>query len=141
MNYVIDTSVAAKLFIKEDHSDKAKEIFEEHVSGYLKLLAPKLLTYELGNVFLKHPQIDHGKAYIFIKKFMELKVNLIDVFSDDDLLKNICYLSKSKNITFYDAAFIAIAEKYETKLITADDHLYKKAPEISIIIKIWKKYE
>ncbi|MBS7638126.1 type II toxin-antitoxin system VapC family toxin [Candidatus Bathyarchaeota archaeon] len=139
MSYVIDTSVAAKLFIKEDYSERAREIFEGHVSGYLKLLAPKLLIYELGNVFWKHPQIDHERAYLFIKKFMDLKINLINVFSDDDLLRKICYLSESKNITFYDATFIAIAEKYETKLITADDYLYKKVPEISIHVKTWKK--
>lgn len=56
------------------------------------MLVPKLLIYELENVYWKHPY------------------------------------------TFYDAALIAISEKYKTKLITADDRLYKKVPKISILI-------
>lgn len=65
------------------------------------------------------------KRHTSHKEIHDLKINLINVFSDDDLLRKICYLSEIKNIIFYDATFIAIAEKYETKLITADDYLYE----------------
>lgn len=56
MSYVIDASVAAKLFIKEDHSEEALKILDAHIRGYLRLSAPTLSVYELGNIFWK-PQI------------------------------------------------------------------------------------
>ena len=111
MSYVIDASVAAKLFIIEDYSDKAMEIINAHIRGYLSLFAPTLIVYELGNVFWKHPQITSEKARTFIKKFLDLQINLIDIYSDDELLKTACDISQSRDIPFYDASYIALAEK------------------------------
>jgi len=136
--YVIDASVAAKLFIAEDYSDKAMEIMNAHSRGYLSLFAPTLIMYELGNVFWKHPQITSEKAHAFIKKFLELQINLVNIYSDDDLLKATCKISKSKDMTFYDASYIALAEKYEAKMITADEELCNKSPNITILLEKFK---
>jgi len=135
---VIDASVAAKIFIAEEHSDKAMEIIEAHVRGYLLLSAPTLLLYELGNVFWKHPQIAAEKAYTFIKRFVDLQLNFVNIYSDNDLLRNVCHISKSRDVTFYDATYVAIAERDETKLITADEEILNKAPEITLLLKEYK---
>ena len=138
MSYVIDASVAAKIFIIEDYSDRAMEIINAHIRGYLSLFAPTLIVYELGNVFWKHPQITSEKARTFIKKFLDLQINLIDIYSDDELLKTACDISQSRDITFYDASYIALAEKNETKLITADVEICSKSPAIAVLIEKFK---
>ena len=135
MSYVIDASVAAKLFITEDHSDKAMEIMNAHSRGYLSLFAPTLIVYELGNVFWKHPQITSEKARTFIKKFLDLQITLVDIYSDDELLKTTCNISKRRDMTFYDASYIALAEKYETRLITADIEIWSKSPAITVLLE------
>jgi len=138
VSYVIDASVAAKLFIIEDHSEKAMEIMNAHSKGYLSLFAPTLILYELGNTFWKHPQITPEKAYAFLRKFLDLQVNLVDIYSDDDLLKNVCKISKSEDVTFYDASYMAMAEKYETKMITADMEIYSRSPTNTILLEKFK---
>jgi len=138
MSYVIDASVAAKLFINEDYSDKALEIVNAHTLGHLSLSAPTLIVYELGNVFWKHPQITPEKAYEFMRRFLDLQIDLVNVHSSLSLLKSTCDTSKSRNVTFYDAAYLAIAERQGTKVITADEKLHSKAADISLLLSEFK---
>lgn len=135
MNYVVDTSVVAKLFIIEDYSDKVIEIVNAHIRGYLSLSAPTLIVYELGNIFWKHPQITSEKAYAFMKRFLDLQINLVSIYSDAELLKNVCNISKSRDVTFYDASYIAMTERNKTKLVTADEKMHEKAPDIAVSLK------
>ncbi|HIE18103.1 TPA: PIN domain-containing protein [Candidatus Bathyarchaeota archaeon] len=101
-------------------------------------LRPTLIVYELGNVFWKHPQITSEKAHVFIKKFLDLQINLVDIYSDDELLKAVCNISQNKEMTFYDAYYIALAEKYERKLITADMEICNKSPANAILLEKFK---
>ena len=138
MRYIIDASVAAKLFINEDGSEKAIEIMEAYIHGRLSLSAPTLIVYELGNVFWKHPQITAERTYRFIERFLDLKLNLVDISLDDDLLKKICNISESMDMTFYDASYIAITQEHRAKLITADEKIHRRTPEISILLSEYK---
>ena len=88
--------------------------------------------YELGNVFWKHPQITAEKARIFIKRFLDLKVTLIDIFSDNNLLKRSCNISKNEDITFYDASYIALAHKLKTSIASEDHDILTVAPRYNI---------
>ena len=135
MSYVVDASVVVKLFIVEDYSDKATEIINAHAKGYISLSAPTLIVYELGNVFWKHPHITYEKAYRFIEKFLDLDINLVDVHSNVELLKTACRISESMSLTFYDASYIAIAERDKVKLITADEELHNKAQDFTLLLK------
>jgi len=136
--YIIDASVVTKCFIIEDYSDKATEAINAHIKGYLSLSAPSLMVYELGNVFWKHPQITSEKAYTYIKKFLDLQIKLVDIWFDTKLLKNVCHTSEIRNVTFYDASYLTLAEENRTKLITADETLHKKAPNITVLLKEFK---
>ncbi|MFQ6077086.1 MAG: type II toxin-antitoxin system VapC family toxin [Candidatus Bathyarchaeia archaeon] len=135
MSYVIDASVAAKLFIVEDDSDKAVELVDAHAKGYLSLSAPTLIVYELGNVFWKHPQITPERAHAFIKRFLNLQISLQNVYLDDDLLRSACELSESRGVTFYDASYMAMTERNRIKMLTADEEIHDKAPDITVLLK------
>jgi len=137
-SYVIDASVVAKCFIEEDYSDKAFEIINAHVKGHLSLSAPSLIVYELGNIFWRHPHITSEKAYEFIEKFIDLQIGLVDVWSDAELIKKACAISKSRNLTFYDSSYLAIVEKDGAKLITADEYLRNKMPNFVALLKDFK---
>jgi len=137
-NYIVDASVAAKCFIAEDYSDKAMEIIDEHVKGRLLLSAPSLIVYELGNIFWRHPKIVAEKTYTFIERFLDLQIGLVDIWSDDKLLKNICITSKTRNVTFYDASYLSLAERNGTMLVTADENLWNKAPNLVVPLKEFK---
>jgi predicted nucleic acid-binding protein len=130
--------VVAKCFISEDYSDKALEIINAHIEERLSLSAPSLIVYELGNVFWRHPRVTSEKAYEFITKFLDLQIGLIDVWSDADLLKSACATSKSRNLTFYDASYLAIVEREGSKLVTADEYVRNKAPNLVVLLKEFK---
>lgn len=136
--YVVDASVVTKCFIIEDQSEKAAEVIDAHIKGYLSLLAPSLMIYELGNVFWKHPQISYEKAYKYVRRFLDLQIKLVDIWSHAELLKNVCRMSEIRNVTFYDASYVGLAEENETKLITADDGLHNKAPDVTVLLKEFK---
>jgi len=133
--YVVDASVVAKCFIVEDYSYEALEIVDSHVKGRLLLSAPSLIIYELGNVLWRHPRIAAEKAYEFIEKFLDLQIGLVDIWSDAELLKCACGISKTKNLTFYDSSYLAMAERNRAKLITADEYLRNKAPTLVLLLK------
>ena len=137
-SYVIDASVVAKCFIDEDYSNKALEVINAHVGGRLMLSAPSLIVYELGNIFWRHPRITAEKACEFIEKFLDLQIGLVDVWSDVELLKNACAISKNRKLTFYDASYLAMVERDGAKLITADEYLRKKAPNLVVLLKEFK---
>ena len=137
-SYVIDASVVSKCFIAEDYSDKALEAINSHVEGHILLSAPSLIIYELGNVFWKHPNILPERLYEFIDKFLDLQICLVNVWSVAELLRKVCIMSKTRNVTFYDASYLTLAEEYKTKLVTADENLHNKAPDIVVLLKEFK---
>jgi len=138
-SYVIDASVVAKCFIVEDHSDKALEVINAHVKGHLSLLAPSLIVYELGNIFWRHPRITSEKACEFIEKFLDLQIGLVDIWTDAELLKNACAISRTRNLSFYDASYLAMVERDGAKLVTADEYLRNKAPNLVVSLKEFKE--
>lgn len=134
-SYVIDASVVTKCFIIEDYSDKAMEVIDAHVKGHLSLSAPSLIVYEIGNVFWKHPQISTEKAYTFIQRFLDLQISLVQIWSDSELLKNVCTLARARNVTFYDASYLTLAERGRTRLVTADENMQNRASNTVMLLK------
>ncbi|KPV63570.1 MAG: Ribonuclease VapC3 [Candidatus Bathyarchaeota archaeon BA2] len=137
-SYVVDASVVAKCFIDEPYSDKASEVIDAHAKGHLSLSAPSIIVYELGNIFWRHPRITSEKAYEFIGKFLDLHIGLVDVWSDAGLLKSACAISKTRSLTFYDSSYLAMVERDRVKLVTADEYLRNKAPNLVVLLKEFK---
>src|ERR1700684_4195091 len=60
---VLDTSVIAKLFLKEDGSEVAIAIKDHHIKGKIDIVMPSLVRYELVNLlkykgFKKHEIVE-----------------------------------------------------------------------------------
>jgi len=136
--YVVDASVIAKCFIAEDDSDKAFELMVAHSEGRLALLAPSLIVYELGNVFWRHPQISHEKAYTFIEKFLDLQIDLVDIWTESEFLKAACTTAKVRDVTFYDASYLSLAEKEKARLVTADEDITARAEDLTILLSTFR---
>jgi len=132
MKIVIDASVAVKWFNIEEYSDEAVKLKNLHVAGIIKLIAPLHLIYEVGNSIWKNKQINNIDASNVVLYLLELEISLIP--PDRKSIKRIMEIARNKNISFYDACYIELAEKYGIPLISAD----KKQIEASKdIIKIF----
>ncbi len=129
---VVDASLVIKWFLKEENSDKALKIREDHISGKTLLIVPDLIFLEVTNA-LRYKKLDIKKISYINKSLWEFqfKIQEIDKFILDKAIEN----SIKYNITIYDALYVTLAQIHGTFLITADKELYK-IPNIIALEKI-----
>ena len=134
MKIVIDASVAVKWFNIEEYSDEAVKLKNLHVAGIIKLIAPLHLIYEVGNSIWKNRQINNIDASNAVLYLLELEISLIP--PDRKSIKRIMEIARNKNISFYDACYIGLAEKYGIPLISADKKQIEASKDIIKIFHI-----
>jgi predicted nucleic acid-binding protein len=123
MKYVVDTSVVAKWEIDEVDSDKARRLREDFRNGILELLAPDLLPSEVANAFLmaeRRGRIPKGQ---YPKLLTNLLVDVPSLHETMPLLPRVAALTSAFQITVYDCLYVALAERENCELVTADTRL------------------
>ena len=128
MKVVVDASVAAKWFSREEYSGEAAALKQAYVDGIVELVAPMHLIYEVGNSIWKNKQLSVEDASRAVSLLLDLDLNLVEPSADD--LKRAMEIARKMNTTFYDALYIQVAEKYGVKLITADGRQIEKSKGI-----------
>lgn len=130
MSYVIDASVAGRLLLHEDLSEKAAKLLEDYATGTVDLYAPALITYEVGNTLWKamtKGYLGVNESRQRLERFLHLGILCVE-FEDEDLLRTLEYAAETA-LTYYDGVYVIAAKKTKTTLLTADDALYSKAGE------------
>jgi predicted nucleic acid-binding protein len=125
--FILDASVAVKRYVKEEMPDIALKLREHFVSDLINPEAPNLILYELGNALRHHPgstAIDCADA---VRQLRNIGIILHEL--NDNLIDESATLSYKENITFYDAAYVALTRILGTKLVTADTNLFEKLGE------------
>ena len=136
-NIIVDSSVATKWYFEKDEAelDKAREIFDLVTNGELTLVAPKIILLELANTAKFGKKADKVHCLEAVTLFEEF----IDKFDELPQMKVIIEKSYFGDIASYDAAFVALAEKLNVPLITADYKHHQKSISKNIVwLKEWK---
>ena len=116
VEYVLDASVAAKLFFIEDQSDLAYAC----VRRAERLIAPQLLQLELASIMARRARAgvmsqDRGR---------EMLVSLSKLLDEAVDLKNLARpafeLAASHAFSVYDSVYLALARDRGLPLLTAD---------------------
>jgi predicted nucleic acid-binding protein len=120
---VVDSSVIAALVTPEEYSDWASKKLSEY--DYFHAL--DLNYYEAANA-LRHKTSDRFSANDASASFTQAAelLNLYAVHNFSEVINNAMILALDQDITVYDAAFLALAEKLEAQLLTLDRKLAKK---------------
>lgn len=117
---VLDASIVVK-WIKphnEKDIDQANEYFVQQLQGTIHVCAPALLEYEIHNTIAR---LTDKKPPILLTFLKNLNIELLPL---TDRMTNFCYdLVHSHKITFYDAAYIAVADSLQCDMVTADKKL------------------
>src|ERR1051325_8180029 len=109
--FTLDASVAAKWFNNEDLTDEALQIRDAFVHGKINLLAPEQLIYEVGNSIWKNKALTAEEAAKAVENLIDLQIELIHL--NPRLAASAMKTARESRITFYDAAYIALADRYD----------------------------
>jgi predicted nucleic acid-binding protein len=136
MKLILDSSVIAKLFLNEINSIEAMEMMTLAYLKNIKFVASKFLPFEVGNVFWKHlRKKDKDKSAVGSELIKRLFLLDIEYFSlDNDLACEVMKVALEHDITYYDAAHVALSKRNSAPLVTVDKELLRKF-DLAINIK------
>lgn len=129
---VLDTSIAIKWIkqINETDSEKAYSLYQQLQAGEINIAVPDLILYEIANYASRQTEDIFSACLDFIEGIFESKIEIVP--ADKYLIQESAILGHNLKISAYDAVYLCLAKKYETKLITADRKLLLVAPELTI---------
>ena len=128
---VVDASVAAKWALPEPDSDRALAL---HARGEA-LLAPSLVAAEIGNAAWKRVRRglltrDQGLAAT------RIAVELISrIVPDTELYQPAAELAVDFGHSIYDCFYVALANREQSTLVTADARLAELAERIGLTVE------
>jgi predicted nucleic acid-binding protein len=118
--YVVDASVAIKLYVPEVHSPQAVRFFSDQHD----LIAPDLMLSEFGNIIWKKVRLrgeltqDEGERIITAMQAMPLTY-----YGATDLLMVAFQIALNTQRTVYDCLYVALAVSRGCQLMTDDRRL------------------
>lgn len=120
MLYILDCSVAVKWFVPEDLSEVALRLLSRLDAGELSFRAPESIVAESGHALRKavvRGQITADRSHAIIDDSVALPIETVPM---RPLAATAMRLTTSYMSTFYDALYIALAERDDLKVLTAD---------------------
>ena len=121
---VVDASVVTRWYLNEEWTEYALDLRSDYQKGKLRLVAPYLIYYEVGNALRFSSDLTQADIIEALTAFLKTQMNII--YFDEELIGKITEIAFLNNITIYDSTYCAIAEEYGYKLITGDEKLRKK---------------
>lgn len=133
---VVDASVAVKWHLTdEEDADKAADLLAQFVRGQIVLVAPDQIRYEVPSAIAaatlgRRPRLTPGQGRDAVEEFLALGVRTI---GDQELILAAYSLVHQYGCAFYDALYLALAQRLQLSLVTADRKLYQRVgylPEV-----------
>lgn len=133
-SFVIDSSIAIKWLKNSDENDaeKALEYYKKLKDKEIEIIIPDLLFYELSNFGSRQPNETLIACQELMENFLDPEMGIQVVPPDNELIQRATTLARDLKISAYDASYLAVAEKFSTKLVTADQKLLSIAPDLTV---------
>jgi len=129
---VVDASAAVKWFLSanEPGMEEAAALLAEHAEGRIRLASPALVAHELMGVFVR--RLRGPLAAEALEAFFDAGVHL--VAPDRALMTRGTDLAQRRQLSAFDSAYAALADRLECPLATADRRLANAlAGELEIV--------
>lgn len=132
--YVVDASVVVKWFSGlEEDVENSEKLLNGHVEGTSPLASSSLLLYEVCNALRFNPNLGEHDLSKAARSLLKLELELVDF---PEVSEAAIALAFSRDITIYDAAYIAVSQTYHIPLITADYKLVAKIKGIPLVMPL-----
>lgn len=132
MRAILDSCVAIKTVLPEEHSEIAARLRDEYVRGIHELLAPDVLPVEFAHAITRAHRrgiISNAEATLGMRDFLQV---LPELHESILLLPRAFEISLKARIGVYDCLYLALAEREGIPVITTDGPL-SKAPGYTFI--------
>lgn len=130
---VVDTSVLIKWFKSEDEdlADEALALRERVDRAGADVYAPALLLYEIGNILTRKTDLDEDGVVAVLVAISGSR--LIVAPPDPALLARSARVARAHGLSFYDAAFVALAVALDCPMVTADRRLADRTRRLGLV--------
>ncbi|MFB6253214.1 MAG: type II toxin-antitoxin system VapC family toxin [Halobacteriaceae archaeon] len=122
---VVDTSIVVKWYIPEQHHETARALRDDYLDGQIELIAPALMPFEAINALKYSGLFNEEQLEEVALSLSEYGIEFIP-FSE---IGAIAEIATDLDITVYDATYIALAQKLDTTVYTADQTLLEDLDE------------
>lgn len=117
--------VDASVLLSAVFPDEAQALLRRHVAGQERLRAPHLLLYEVNHALWRterRGQVSEAQVEQILAALKKLDVELLSLGWEE-----ILPLARQVNCSAYDAAYLALAQRTDEPLVTADERPYQIA--------------
>ena len=118
---VVDASVVAKWFLKEENTLSARRLREDFLEGSLRLRVPSLLPFEVLNALKYNPNFP-SRGLLAASRALDA-AGLLTVPLFGEYAERTVAIGSQFDLTIYDAAYVALADIADCTLYTADQQL------------------
>lgn len=137
--YLLDASVILKWFIEDEKLIKqALKLRQSFLDGKIDLILFKLSYLEVVNILSCKKQITAVQIKNIISALDLLNVSVQEI--DLPTLKRAVDFSKKYQLSVYDAAYIALAEKFKVKFITCDEKMFRKVKKNLTFVELLEQF-
>ncbi len=125
---VVDASVIVKWYVLEPDREEALRIREDYIDGRIELAAPALMPFEVLNaVRYSSDQLEAERLMDIAESLSLYGFRLYGL--QGEYARLTAKIALERGITIYDASYIALAERLNTTLYTADEKLVEAMGE------------
>jgi len=126
---VIDASVAIKWFVLEEAHERALALLEEILRAPKSFAVPELFYFELAHVFHRAlPEPSHAQVSL-LERVITFGIQRFAL--TQPLLAEIRTLQR-RQLSGYDAAYVALAKLLDGKWITCDSNAHACVAELGL---------
>jgi predicted nucleic acid-binding protein len=124
---VVDASIALKWILNETDSSKALTLLADWNDREIEVYAPSLLFYEVTNALYRHVRKGGIPFYDARRGLTEIIYKVLEIDFPEDPDFNIRAMELGQQFGLpaaYDSHYLALAERKECELWTADTRLW-----------------
>ena len=124
----VDASFLLKIFLPENKSDQAEELWKTWVGDHVEIVAPTLITFEVSSVIRNkvfRDMLSEREGGEIISLLKQLDISLIYTEELLDIAWEIGTILNTSNL--YDCFYLALPRLLRIPLWTADKKLFQLA--------------
>lgn len=137
---ILDSSVIVKWLNSQNETflEQADKILKQVEKGKAEIIVPELVKYEIGNAIL-NKKLTLPETKSCLATLYAIPISFIPL--DLETAQRTMEIASQLNITYYDASFLSLAEKWEAVLITDNPKHQKKSIRGKVKVIAIKDYK